>query len=172
MVVYTLGRLLNSGNAIWVSHRSSDICRYTVSHCAFIYLFISHWCVGEISTRLALDREHQSSYQLVVVVQDSGTPPRSATGTAFITVLDENDNAPFFTRRDLFMQVQGVWRSGSPGLKLQWRHGCVVWCIKKDIWGEKHMFCSIYTLEKVSAIHSDYIKCCANYFSVTKFTCI
>ncbi|XP_060743723.1 protocadherin-16 [Tachysurus vachellii] len=60
---------------------------------------------GEISTRLALDREHQSSYQLVVVVQDSGTPPRSATGTAFITVLDENDNAPFFTRRDLLMQV-------------------------------------------------------------------
>ncbi|XP_060753692.1 protocadherin-16 [Neoarius graeffei] len=60
---------------------------------------------GEISTRLALDREHQSSYQLVVVVQDSGTPPRSATGTAFITVLDENDNAPFFTRRDLLIQV-------------------------------------------------------------------
>ncbi|KAM9468396.1 protocadherin-16 [Clarias gariepinus] len=60
---------------------------------------------GEISTRLALDREHQSSYQLVVVVQDSGTPPRSATGTAFISVLDENDNAPFFTRRDLLMQV-------------------------------------------------------------------
>uniref|UniRef100_A0AAR2L9B7 Protocadherin-16 n=1 Tax=Pygocentrus nattereri TaxID=42514 RepID=A0AAR2L9B7_PYGNA len=49
---------------------------------------------GELSTRAALDREHQSSYQLVVVVQDGGTPPRSATGTAHITVLDENDNAP------------------------------------------------------------------------------
>ncbi|KAG5844634.1 hypothetical protein ANANG_G00164570 [Anguilla anguilla] len=36
---------------------------------------------GEISTRVVLDREHQSSYQLVVVVQDGGTPP-SATGTA------------------------------------------------------------------------------------------
>ncbi|TSK49682.1 Protocadherin-16 [Bagarius yarrelli] len=60
---------------------------------------------GEISTRLALDREHQSSYQLVVVVQDCGTPPRSATGTAFVTVMDENDNAPIFTRKDLLMQV-------------------------------------------------------------------
>ncbi|KAI4879799.1 hypothetical protein NFI96_008843 [Prochilodus magdalenae] len=64
---------------------------------------------GEISTRLSLDREHQSSYQLIVVAQDSGTPPRSATGTAFITVLDENDNAPAFAHsrpgREIFMQV-------------------------------------------------------------------
>ncbi|KAF7700324.1 protocadherin-16 [Silurus meridionalis] len=67
---------------------------------------------GEISTRFALDREHQSSYQLVVVVQDSGTPPRSATGTAFITVLDENDNNPYFTRRDLLMQVMEGQPSG------------------------------------------------------------
>ncbi|KAK1169607.1 hypothetical protein AOXY_G8441 [Acipenser oxyrinchus oxyrinchus] len=64
---------------------------------------------GEISTRTDLDREHQSSYQLVVVVQDGGTPPRSATGTAHITVLDENDNAPAFTHappgRELVLQV-------------------------------------------------------------------
>ncbi|KAM8903146.1 protocadherin-16-like [Spinachia spinachia] len=51
---------------------------------------------GEISTRTTLDREQQSSYQLVMVVQDGGSPPRSATGTAFITVLDENDNDPAF----------------------------------------------------------------------------
>ncbi|MEQ2178912.1 hypothetical protein GOODEAATRI_019079 [Goodea atripinnis] len=65
---------------------------------------------GEISTRLALDREQQSSYQLVVVVQDGGTPPRSATGTAHITVLDDNDNAPNFTHarpeRELLLQVR------------------------------------------------------------------
>ncbi|XP_056910149.1 protocadherin-16-like [Takifugu flavidus] len=64
---------------------------------------------GEVSTRLALDREQQSSYQLVVVVQDGGTPPRSATGTAHITVLDENDNAPAFSHtrpdRELLLQV-------------------------------------------------------------------
>ncbi|KAG9264637.1 protocadherin-16-like [Astyanax mexicanus] len=71
---------------------------------------------GEISTRLALDREHQSSYQLMVVAQDGGTPPRSATGTAFITVLDENDNAPSFTQTqsgtEIFMQVMEGQPSG------------------------------------------------------------
>uniref|UniRef100_A0AAY4EM86 Protocadherin-16 n=1 Tax=Denticeps clupeoides TaxID=299321 RepID=A0AAY4EM86_9TELE len=51
---------------------------------------------GEISTRTELDREQQSSYQLVVVIQDGGTPPRSGTGTVHITVLDDNDNAPTF----------------------------------------------------------------------------
>lgn len=58
-----------------------------------IYLLVSP---GEISTRMTLDREQQSSYQLVVVAQDGGSPPRSTTGTAFITVLDENDNDPVF----------------------------------------------------------------------------
>uniref|UniRef100_A0A8C2K0Q1 Protocadherin-16 n=1 Tax=Cyprinus carpio TaxID=7962 RepID=A0A8C2K0Q1_CYPCA len=76
---------------------------------------ISH--VGEISTRAALDREHQSSYQLIVVVQDGGTPPRSATGTAHITVLDENDNAPAFSHtqpgREILIQVQEGLPAGS-----------------------------------------------------------
>ncbi|KAM6907301.1 protocadherin-16 [Xenentodon cancila] len=72
---------------------------------------------GEISTRLPLDREQQSSYQLVVVVQDGGTPPRSATGTAHITMLDENDHAPIFTHvrpdRELLLQVTEGLPSGT-----------------------------------------------------------
>ncbi|KAM7399035.1 hypothetical protein PAMP_018329 [Pampus punctatissimus] len=56
---------------------------------------------GEISTRTTLDREQQSSYQLLVVVQDGGSPPRSATGTAFVTVLDDNDNDPDFIHSQL-----------------------------------------------------------------------
>lgn len=74
------------------------------------YKLKPYFSLGEISTRLALDREQQSSYQLVVVVQDGGTPPRSATGTAHITVLDENDHAPTFTHvrpdRELLLQVR------------------------------------------------------------------
>lgn len=31
-----------------------------------------------------------------MIVQDGGAPPRSATGTVYVTVLDENDNAPAF----------------------------------------------------------------------------
>lgn len=65
---------------------------------------------GEISTRVSLDREQQSSYQLVVVIQDGGSPPRSATGTAFITVLDDNDNDPAFIQsqsgKNLIIQVK------------------------------------------------------------------
>ncbi|XP_058489873.1 protocadherin-16-like [Solea solea] len=71
---------------------------------------------GEISTRATLDREQQSSYQLVVVVQDGGSPPRSATGTAFITVLDDNDNGPTFTHsqsgKNLIIQVTEGQSSG------------------------------------------------------------
>ncbi|XP_041849765.1 protocadherin-16-like [Melanotaenia boesemani] len=64
---------------------------------------------GEISTRMTLDREQQSSYQLVVVAQDGGLPPRTATGTVFITVLDDNDNAPTFSHsqsdKNIIIQV-------------------------------------------------------------------
>ncbi|KAM9852933.1 protocadherin-16-like [Aulostomus maculatus] len=71
---------------------------------------------GEISTRITLDREQQSSYQLVVVVQDGGSPPRSATGTVFISVLDENDNGPSFIHsqsgKNLIIQVSEGQSSG------------------------------------------------------------
>ncbi|XP_058040716.1 protocadherin-16 isoform X4 [Ahaetulla prasina] len=64
---------------------------------------------GELSIRKSLDREQQSSYQLQVLVQDGGTPPRSTTGTIYVTVLDENDNAPAFLHvaegRELLLQV-------------------------------------------------------------------
>ncbi|XP_061557950.1 LOW QUALITY PROTEIN: protocadherin-16-like [Phycodurus eques] len=72
---------------------------------------------GEISTRQPLDREQQSSFQLVVVVQDSGTPPRTATGTAHVSVLDENDHAPSFSHarpnRELIFQVDEGLPSGT-----------------------------------------------------------
>uniref|UniRef100_A0A8B9EFI6 Cadherin domain-containing protein n=1 Tax=Anser cygnoides TaxID=8845 RepID=A0A8B9EFI6_ANSCY len=58
--------------------------------------FLIHTQTGELSTKHSLDREQQSSYQLLVIVQDGGAPPRSATGTIYVTVLDENDNTPAF----------------------------------------------------------------------------
>ncbi|XP_028275922.1 protocadherin-16-like [Parambassis ranga] len=70
---------------------------------------------------MTLDREQQSSYQLVVVVQDGGSPPRSATGTAFITVLDDNDNDPVFIHsqsgKNIIMQVM-VTEGQSSGVLL------------------------------------------------------
>uniref|UniRef100_A0A803VT34 Cadherin-23 n=1 Tax=Ficedula albicollis TaxID=59894 RepID=A0A803VT34_FICAL len=52
---------------------------------------------GEIATRPSPpDRERQSFYSLVVTVEDEGNPSLSATTTVFVTILDENDNAPAF----------------------------------------------------------------------------
>ncbi|NWJ07911.1 CAD23 protein, partial [Crypturellus undulatus] len=54
---------------------------------------------GEIATRPSPpDRERQSSYHLVVTVEDEGNPSLSATTTVHVTVLDENDNAPTFQK--------------------------------------------------------------------------
>uniref|UniRef100_A0A8C6JSB2 Protocadherin-16 n=1 Tax=Melopsittacus undulatus TaxID=13146 RepID=A0A8C6JSB2_MELUD len=73
--------------------------------------FLIHTQTGELSTKHSLDREQQSSYQLLVIVQDGGAPPRSATGTIYVTVLDENDNAPTFLHvasgQELPVQVRG-----------------------------------------------------------------
>ncbi|XP_045295492.1 cadherin-23 isoform X5 [Leopardus geoffroyi] len=52
---------------------------------------------GEIATRPAPpDRERQGFYHLVVTVEDEGTPTLSATTHVYVTIVDENDNAPVF----------------------------------------------------------------------------
>nr|XP_044993449.1 cadherin-23 [Jaculus jaculus] len=52
---------------------------------------------GEIATRPAPpDRERQSFYHLLVTVEDEGTPTLSATTHVYVTIVDENDNAPVF----------------------------------------------------------------------------
>nr|XP_032645199.1 protocadherin-16-like [Chelonoidis abingdonii] len=71
--------------------------------------FLIHTQSGELTAKRSLDREQQSSYQLLVIVQDGGTPPRSVTGTVYVTILDENDNLPAFLHvlggRELLVQV-------------------------------------------------------------------
>ncbi|KAM8924599.1 cadherin-23 [Pelodytes ibericus] len=54
---------------------------------------------GEIATRPSPpDRERQNFYRLVVTVEDEGNPALSATTTVYVTILDENDNAPEFQK--------------------------------------------------------------------------
>ena len=49
---------------------------------------------GVLSSMVALDREEQEQYILVITAADSGASPLSGTGTIIITVLDVDDNAP------------------------------------------------------------------------------
>uniref|UniRef100_A0A8C2W4Z1 Protocadherin-16 n=1 Tax=Chinchilla lanigera TaxID=34839 RepID=A0A8C2W4Z1_CHILA len=70
--------------------------------------FRIHPQTGEVTTLQTLDREQQSSFQLLVLVQDGGSPPRSTTGTVHIAVLDLNDNSP------TFLQASGAAGGGLP----------------------------------------------------------
>ncbi|KAM4834144.1 protocadherin-23 [Thomomys bottae] len=51
---------------------------------------------GELVSWSALDREEQGYHQLTVLVTDHGSPPRNATTVVYVTVIDTNDNRPFF----------------------------------------------------------------------------
>lgn len=50
----------------------------------------------DLYTSDKLDREEIGEYQLVMRAADRGDPSRIGNGTLTITVLDINDNAPFF----------------------------------------------------------------------------
>ncbi|XP_029644517.1 putative protocadherin beta-18 [Octopus sinensis] len=50
----------------------------------------------EITSTQMLDREIKATYNLQIIAQDAGTPPRQNTLNVQITVEDENDNQPVF----------------------------------------------------------------------------
>lgn len=52
---------------------------------------------GTIYSTVSFDREHQTTYTFRVKAVDGGDPPRSATATVSLFVMDENDNAPTVT---------------------------------------------------------------------------
>ncbi|GAB1610347.1 protocadherin beta-13-like isoform X1 [Argonauta hians] len=52
---------------------------------------------GFISTSIVLDREQQDVYKFQVFVNDNGKPSLNNTANVVVEVLDENDNAPYFT---------------------------------------------------------------------------
>ncbi|XP_072262451.1 protocadherin-7 isoform X3 [Pyxicephalus adspersus] len=52
---------------------------------------------GTICSTMSFDMEQQTSYTFKVKAVDGGDPPRSATATVSLFVMDENDNAPIIT---------------------------------------------------------------------------
>lgn len=56
--------------------------------------FIIDQHTGIIRVNKILDYESRSSFELVVTVQDSGSPPKSSSTSVEIGILDVNDNSP------------------------------------------------------------------------------
>ena len=54
---------------------------------------------GWITTQGMLDYEMETSYELIVVATDNGSPQKSATASVSIQLIDKNDNPPVFSQR-------------------------------------------------------------------------
>ncbi|XP_064886343.1 protocadherin gamma-B5 isoform X6 [Columba livia] len=73
----------------------------------------------ELVLESALDREKQSSFQLVLTAVDSGNPVRSGTVQVRINVTDANDNAPVFTKSVYETRVRENVPAGSLVLRVR-----------------------------------------------------
>ncbi|XP_037635768.1 LOW QUALITY PROTEIN: protocadherin alpha-8-like [Sebastes umbrosus] len=60
---------------------------------------------AELVLQKSLDREHDSVIKLTLTALDGGNPPRSGTSQIIITVLDNNDNPPVFSRSLYKIQI-------------------------------------------------------------------
>nr|XP_016847668.1 PREDICTED: cadherin-23 isoform X1 [Anolis carolinensis]XP_016847669.1 PREDICTED: cadherin-23 isoform X1 [Anolis carolinensis] len=78
----------------------NSVLSYYITHGNEELTFRMDRVTGEIATRPSPpDCERQQFYQLVVTVEDEGNPALSATTTVYVTIIDENDNAPVFRQQ-------------------------------------------------------------------------
>ncbi|MBZ3888634.1 Cadherin EGF LAG seven-pass G-type receptor 2 [Sciurus carolinensis] len=75
---------------------------------------------GVIRTRGPVDREEVEAYKLTVEASDQGRDPgpRSATAAVFLSVEDDNDNAPQFSEKRYVVQVREDVTPGAPVLRV------------------------------------------------------
>ena len=59
----------------------------------------------KLETKAALDRELTAEYDLVITCHDLGTPALTSSAVIKITVLDENDNAPIFSKQTYTVSI-------------------------------------------------------------------
>uniref|UniRef100_A0A182F4L6 Protocadherin-16 n=1 Tax=Anopheles albimanus TaxID=7167 RepID=A0A182F4L6_ANOAL len=60
---------------------------------------------GQLTTRMALDRERVAAYDIQIVARDHGSPPQSSTATVHLRVEDANDNSPVMYPRQYFVPL-------------------------------------------------------------------
>ncbi|KAL1434854.1 hypothetical protein MTO96_001739 [Rhipicephalus appendiculatus] len=92
---------------------SNAVLRYSLLHANGSSFKIDP-ATGDVHSLATLDREVQASYELLVQVQDQGTPALSSTARLRILVVDENDNAPVFVEPlDRMLSVREHQPAGS-----------------------------------------------------------
>ncbi|XP_036060639.1 protocadherin gamma-B6 isoform X9 [Onychomys torridus] len=72
----------------------------------------------ELSLEKLLDREEQRSHRLILTALDGGDPPRSATTQIEISVKDNNDNPPVFSKEEYRLSVSENLPPGSSVLQV------------------------------------------------------
>ncbi|NWR40560.1 PCDG1 protein, partial [Tachuris rubrigastra] len=81
--------------------------------------FEDYYRVPELMLERALDREKQSSFELVLTAVDGGDPARSGTVHVHVNVMDLNDNAPVFNKKLYEARVAENLPSGSLVLQVR-----------------------------------------------------
>ncbi|XP_076149286.1 protocadherin-23 [Alosa pseudoharengus] len=76
---------------------------------------------GAVSVTQPLDREERDNYTLLITATDQGPTPRSSTSQLHVTLLDENDHSPAFTRKSYRATVSEALPVGSEVLRLSAR---------------------------------------------------
>nr|XP_009672244.1 PREDICTED: protocadherin Fat 4-like [Struthio camelus australis] len=72
----------------------------------FAGMFHINSSTGKLMTMQSLDREMTDSYELKIIVTDSGKPSQSASLVLSITVEDVNDNPPVFPQKSYTVAVK------------------------------------------------------------------
>lgn len=73
---------------------------------------------GQLTTKIRLDREYISKYEIEVIAKDQGIPPQSSTATVYLNVLDVNDNSPEFYPQRYFVALPYNAKIGDSVLKV------------------------------------------------------
>ncbi|KAI7793005.1 putative protocadherin alpha-C2-like [Triplophysa rosa] len=87
---------------------SNSVTTYKVSNNPYFIVEVNMEADGpspELVLQKPLDRERQSTIQLILTAVDGGKPSRSGTTNVIVTVLDANDNAPVFSKTVYKAQV-------------------------------------------------------------------
>ena len=102
--VLTIRAFDNDLNRVFFEAIGGDVAFFDVSRLGVV----------TVAERVELDREVRARYTLTIMAEDDGIPQMFTTGTATITLLDENDNPPVFLNESYFVSVRELHPLDTP----------------------------------------------------------